>query len=122
MLIHTLHGRINVAQIFLLRAITDDARGQYRRKSLYRDFREVAFYATFRTVAKGDGDRSEVSGVLLWLLPCLVAFLTVGCSGSEPSQEEAEEAQSPTDGPNIIFILTDDLDFASAQKMPETRS
>ena len=73
-------------------------------------------------MAKGRDDRSGVSGVLLWLLPCLVAFLTVGCSGSEPSQEEAEEVQSPTDRPNIIFVLTDDLDYASAQKMPEVRS
>src|SRR5215210_4880307 len=79
-------------------------------------------YASFRTMTKGGGDRFGVSGVLLWLLPCLVPFLTVGCLGSEPSQEEAEEAQSPTDRPNIIFILTDDLDYASAQKLPQIRS
>jgi N-acetylglucosamine-6-sulfatase len=44
----------------------------------------------------------------------------VGCSGVETLQEE--EAESSSDRPNIIFVLTDDLDFASAQKMPQIRS
>jgi hypothetical protein len=44
----------------------------------------------------------------------------VGCSGVETLQEE--EAESSSDRPNIIFVLTDDLDLASAQKMPEIRS
>jgi N-acetylglucosamine-6-sulfatase len=61
-----------------------------------------------------------VSGALLRLLPCLVAFLTASCSGSGTSQEK--QVEPPTDRPNIIFILTDDLDFASAQKMPQLRS
>ena len=63
-----------------------------------------------------------MSEALLWLLPCLVAFLTASCSGSETSQKEEEEALSPADRPNIVFVLTDDLDFASAQKMPQIRS
>ena len=61
------------------------------------------------------------------VLICLVVFLlfVVSCSGSgistsETSQEE--QAKSSTDRPNMIFILTDDLDFASVQKMPEIRS
>src|SRR5215210_6598011 len=71
-------------------------------------------------MGKRVGDRSRASGVLVWLLSCLVAFLTAGCSGPEISQEE--EAVSPSDRPNLIFVLTDDLDFASAQKMPQIRS
>ena len=74
----------------------------------------------FRTVAKGGVHSSRVSGVLLWLLPCVGALLMTGCSIAETLQEE--EAESPPDRPNIIFVLTDDLDFASAQKMPEVRS
>jgi N-acetylglucosamine-6-sulfatase len=52
----------------------------------------------------------------------LVAFFGVACSGSETSElEPAHEAEIPIQ-PNVIFILTDDLDFASAQKMPNLRS
>ena len=72
-------------------------------------------------MAKGGGYSSRVSGVLLWLLPCVVALLMVGCSGAETLQEE-KEAESSSDRPNIIFVLTDDLDLASAQKMPKIRS
>ncbi|MCA1717235.1 MAG: sulfatase [Actinobacteria bacterium] len=50
----------------------------------------------------------------------VVVFLLAGCSGSETFQEK--QVESPTDRPNIILILTDDLDFASAQKMPQIRS
>ena len=48
-------------------------------------------------------------GTLLGVL-CLATFLAVGCSGAGPAQ------------PNIIFVLTDDLDFASAQRMPKLNS
>ncbi len=59
---------------------------------------------------------------LLIILAYLVAFLIAGLLGFGAAQEEAE-AQSPnTDQPNIIFVLTDDLDYASAQKMPRIRS
>ena len=54
--------------------------------------------------------------VLLFVASCSES----GTSASEAPQEE--EVESPTDQPNIIFILTDDLDFASAQKMPQIRS
>jgi N-acetylglucosamine-6-sulfatase len=63
-------------------------------------------------------DRLWVRRVLLGFLVCSVTLLALGCSGSEPAQE-AEEASTQ---PNIIFVLTDDLDYASAQRMPNLRS
>ena len=62
-------------------------------------------------------------GILAGLLVFLL-FVT-GCSGSEASssgtsQEEAVE--SSTDRPNVVFVLTDDLDYAATQKMPEINS
>ena len=60
--------------------------------------------------------------VLFIVLAYSVAFLVVGLSGFAPAQEEAN-AQSPTtDKPNIVFVLTDDLDYASTQKMPQLTS
>jgi hypothetical protein len=46
-------------------------------------------------------------------------FIT-SCSASGTPQKEAAEA--PTDRPNILFVLTDDLDYASASKTPQIRS
>src|SRR5215207_10028914 len=51
-------------------------------------------------------------------------FVT-SCSESETSTSDTpqeEEAESPTNRPNIIFVPTDDLDYASAQKMPKIGS
>ena len=67
---------------------------------------------------------------ILLSLACLAALLlAAGCSGSENAQGETasttqpdttgEEAGATADQPNIVFVLTDDLDYASAQKMPE---
>src|SRR3712207_593616 len=54
--------------------------------------------------------KKVISGVLVWLV-ALLPFVA-SCSGTETSTYQ----------PNIIFVLTDDLDSASAQKMPEVRS
>jgi N-acetylglucosamine-6-sulfatase len=60
-------------------------------------------------------------------LASLSVFLlfVAGCSGSEtsPSGTSQEEgAGSATDRPNVVFVLTDDLDLASIEKMPEIGS
>ena len=46
----------------------------------------------------------------------LATFLATGCSGSGPAREE--EAEASTTRPNIIFVLVDDLDYASALRIP----
>ena len=53
------------------------------------------------------------------LLACLAAFLVAGCSGAGGSAQREEGA---TEQPNIIFVLADDLDYASARQMPEIGS
>lgn len=58
-------------------------------------------------------------GILPGVLASLAVFLVAGCSGSGPAEEEAE---TPADQPNIIFVLADDLDLASVQRMPALRS
>jgi len=69
--------------------------------------------------------------MLLVILACTAAVLVAGCSGSEISasetsasetSQEEEGAEPATDRPSIIFVLTDDLDYASTFKMPEIRS
>ena len=47
----------------------------------------------------------------------MAVFLASGCSSSDSPQAEAS-----ADQPNIVFILADDLDYASTQKMPALRS
>jgi arylsulfatase A-like enzyme len=69
-------------------------------------------------------DGSLVKAVLLMLLACLAALLVAGCAAigtSETTQEEAA-AESPAEQPNMVFVLADDLDLASAQQMPNLSS
>jgi len=82
-----------------------------------------------------DGFRWE-RGTLLGVLTALAVLLAAGCSGgdSETAQEGTEASTEPDttgeeatteasgDQPNMIFVLTDDLDYASIQKMPEINS
>src|SRR5919107_2355324 len=72
----------------------------------------------------GGGGESLVGRILLVILACSAALLVTGCLGAgEAAQEEAEEeAEASSDRPNIIFVLADDLDYASAQKMPQIGS
>ena len=95
-----------------------------------------------KTVSKLAGERIEAErrgrfsvkrSTILGILASLAAFLAVGlvsgCSGSESAQEEAptqpEGTESPqgveeaSAQPNILFVLTDDLDYASVRKMPQ---
>src|SRR5215208_8025780 len=62
-------------------------------------------------------------------LACLSIFLLLvaGCSSSETassktSQEGEEGAESGASRPNIIFVLTEDQDYASTEKMPHITS
>src|SRR5215212_4434038 len=72
-------------------------------------------------------------GVLLEVFACLAVFLVAGCSGSESDREDteastrnegvqAQEVEKASDQPNIVFILADDLDYASTERMSETNS
>jgi N-acetylglucosamine-6-sulfatase len=79
------------------------------------------------TIAASTRKRSPARRAIHGFLMSMLIFLlfVVGCSGSETSSSgtsQEEEAESPTDRPNIIFVLADDLDLASVQKMPEITS
>src|SRR3954452_15563244 len=67
-----------------------------------------------KTLQRGDGFLARRT--LLGGLACLATFLAFGCS------ETVQEEPDATTQPNIIFVLTNDLDFASAQQMPRVRS
>jgi arylsulfatase A-like enzyme len=73
-------------------------------------------------VAERRVNEFRTTGAPFVVLAYLVIFFAVGCSGSEDSKlEPNQQAEAPT-RPNIIFILTDDLDLASAQQLPKLRS
>src|SRR5829696_6567745 len=85
---------------------------------------------SFVSIGRGDGPfrplrvRRHISLGALAGLAVLMLFVA-SCYGSaiSPSRtSQQEEAASVSDRPNIIFVLADDLDYASVQKMPELRS
>ncbi|MDQ4043499.1 MAG: sulfatase [Actinomycetota bacterium] len=63
--------------------------------------------------------RTPVRSALLVSLVSLGALLVAGCSPVFVPPTVAKEA---SDRPNVIFVLADDLDYASAQMMPNLRS
>jgi len=65
--------------------------------------------------------RASATFYIAVLVLCLAAFFVFGCSG--PGYVQEQQAEAPADDPpNILFVLTDDLDYTSAQKMPNLRS
>src|SRR5918999_6221130 len=56
---------------------------------------------------------------LLASLALLTALLSAGCSSAFVPPTGTKQM---SDRPNMIFVLADDLDYASAQKMPNLRS
>src|SRR3954453_8400656 len=64
--------------------------------------------------------------LLFWVLLCSVVGLIAGCSADATAQEGTGATTRPgvksTAQPNIIFILTDDLDYASAYRFPSINS
>ncbi len=74
-----------------------------------------------RAATKRGGEGVRARGIFLGGLACLAALLVAGCSGVGGSAQE-EEAEASADRPNMIFVLADDLDYASAQQMPNLRS
>src|SRR5215204_1250617 len=55
------------------------------------------------------------------LVSSFAALLAAGCSGSGEATQE-EEVEASVTQPNVVFVLTDDLDFTSTQQMPEITS
>jgi N-acetylglucosamine-6-sulfatase len=82
-----------------------------------------------RTVTRNGFHKLSANRTVLGsLLGCLALLLFVGCSGtteettSSTTQQATTASSSTTTKPNIIFILTDDLDYASAPLMPKIYS
>jgi arylsulfatase A-like enzyme len=71
-----------------------------------------------RAAKKSSGVEFRTSRVLFVGLACLAVLLVAGCSGAGGSVQEEAEVEASSDRPNIIFVLADDLDYASAQQMP----
>jgi N-acetylglucosamine-6-sulfatase len=63
--------------------------------------------------------RAPARSALLVSLALLTALLSAGCSSAFVPPAGTKEV---SDRPNMIFVLADDLDYASAQKMPQIGS
>jgi N-acetylglucosamine-6-sulfatase len=75
-----------------------------------------------RAVAGRTVNEFRTTGALLVALACLVVFSVGGCAGSEDANLEPTHQAGAPARPNIIFILTDDLDAAAARQLPKLRS
>lgn len=51
-----------------------------------------------------------------------VAILTAACSSSSSSSKSGGTTATPKSKPNVLFILTDDLDFGEIAQMPHLKS
>ena len=79
------------------------------------------------TMSRGDRPFGARRRAPFGLLASRSGFLlfVVSCSGSETSASGAsqeEEAGSVTDQSNMIFVLADDLDLVSVEKLPQITS
>ena len=75
-----------------------------------------------RAMAERRVNGFRVMGAPFVVLACLVIFFAVGCGGSgDANLEPTRQTEAPA-RPNIVFILTDDLDAASARQLPKLRS
>jgi len=54
-------------------------------------------------------------------LACLISCAVLAASGQADSAPE-RAASEPTERPNIVFVVTDDLDAASVKRLPRLRS
>jgi hypothetical protein len=85
---------------------------------------------SFVSIGRGDGPfrplrvgRNMSLGALAGLAVLLLFVASCYGSAISPSKtSQQEEAASASDRSNIIFVLADDLDYASTFKMPEIRS
>ena len=71
---------------------------------------------------KWGGEGFRTSRVLFGGLACLAVLFVSGCSGAGGSVQEEAEAEASGDRPNVVFVLADDLDYASARQMPNLNS